>query len=134
SNTFDFESFLCDDDEKTPKEKKPPVEKGRGAGGKGGGSHLDVAAPKDHGKDDRDVKALATDDLISLIPKEPSAQEKRRSELEEQFKALEGPLDLPQRQAMWPEMASLNMALGNHDDAGICWLNVLWYADEWPEA
>ena len=25
------------------------MEKGRGAGGKGGGSHLDVAAPKDHG-------------------------------------------------------------------------------------
>jgi hypothetical protein len=134
SNSFDFESFLCEDEEPS-KPKKPPVEKGRGSGGKGsGGQHVEIVGPKDAGKDERDIKALVVDDPISLVPKEPTAQQKRRDELEEQFKGLEGPLDLAERQAMWPELASLNMALKNHDDAGTCWLNVLWYADDWPEA
>jgi hypothetical protein len=37
----------------------------------------------------------------------------------------------PQRRALWPRLAELNAALGNIDDAGICWMNALW-ADDRP--
>ncbi len=131
SNSFDFESFLCDEDG-PPKPKKPPGEKGRGQGGKGSGSmqEIEVPAPKNKGKDD---KALAGNDHISLVPAEPTAQKIRLGQIEEQFLAFEGQLDLAERQALWPEMASLNMALKQHDDASMCWLNVLWNSDDWPE-
>jgi hypothetical protein len=38
-------------------------------------------------------------------------------------------LDLPVRQALWPELAALNTALGHAADAAVCWLHALWDAD-----
>jgi hypothetical protein len=50
--------------------------------------------------------------------------------LEESFLALEGGLDTPERQKMWPQLASLNAQIKNVDDAGVCWMNALWERDE----
>ena len=38
-------------------------------------------------------------------------------------------IDIPERQALWPELARVNSSLGNIDDSGVCWLNALWAQD-----
>src|SRR5439155_17768946 len=56
----------------------------------------------------------------------PSEMQKQLQELEQRFLGLEGALDTPERQALWPELASLNAALGQTGDAALCWLQALW--------
>src|SRR5207249_441204 len=46
--------------------------------------------------------------------------------------AVDGPLDDPRRQALWPELARLNGLLGHKADAGLCWANALWEASDPP--
>ena len=56
--------------------------------------------------------------------------QKQLRALEENFLTLEGGLDTPERQEMWPQLASLNAQLNSVDDAGVCWMNALWERDE----
>ena len=58
----------------------------------------------------------------------------RRAELEGKFTSLEGGLDAPERHALWPQLAAVNAALGESEEAGICWLNVLWNEESASEA
>src|SRR5262249_41674 len=58
-------------------------------------------------------------------PAEPSEVRRRLDALEARFLAVTGPLDAPERQTLWPELAELNTALGQ-DDASVCWLHALW--------
>jgi hypothetical protein len=138
SHQFDFDSFICDEDGQEKKKKPPPPDKGRERG-KGGGTFQEVEVPAPKDPAGGAMKILAPDDPVSLVPPEPSAQQVRLRQLEEQFVALEGALDVPERLALWPDLAHLNTALVRSDrkyldDAGICWMNTLWNDDDWSEA
>lgn len=52
--------------------------------------------------------------------------------LEEQFLAMTGPVDAPERLALWPALAMTATLAGQEDDAGVCWGNALWER-EFPE-
>jgi hypothetical protein len=129
---FDFDAFTCDEDGE-PKPRKPPStpERGKGARSVRGNE------PKDRGSKDVSPFAEVESDAVSEVPTigdeldvapaPPSELELRRRALEDEFLAVEGGLDAPERVRMWPELASLNAALKNAlDDAGVCWMNALW--------
>jgi hypothetical protein len=132
---FDFDHFVCkdgggpktrpdkgdrepretdEDDVKTPRGAAPqakPTGKGKGSGkGSGASDFLPVAG---------EVKP-------------PTEWKLRRDELEKKFKAVEGPLDAPERQALWPELAKANAGIPDQTEAAVCWLNALWDADPPP--
>jgi hypothetical protein len=55
-------------------------------------------------------------------------------DLEQRFRAVEGPADAPERLALWPDLARLSAALAQTADAALCWLAALWAGDDpgWP--
>jgi hypothetical protein len=56
----------------------------------------------------------------------PSEMQVHLASAEEQFLAVDGPLDDSRRLALWPELARLNGLLGHGADAGLAWANALW--------
>ncbi len=130
---FDFEPFICDDDPST-KPRKPPSE------GKSKPTRERNTSSRDGSNDanftqiveeptDADGKP-PIDDFGEVARLEPSQIQKELRALEESFLALEGGLDTPERQEMWPRLAALNAQIKNVDDAGVCWMNALWERDE----
>jgi hypothetical protein len=132
---FDFESFVCDE-EQPPKPKKPPAaEKTRGA--KGGpprpageadmGETSEYEAPSDSASapEDAVLEAFAAVEKV-----EPSEIEKELHAVEEEFLSRPGGLEDEVRQALWPRLAILNAHLGKTEDAGLCWLRALWEPSE----
>jgi hypothetical protein len=55
-------------------------------------------------------------------------------DLERRFREIPGPIDTPERLALWPELARLNAALGQTADAALCWLAALWSAEDFGRA
>ncbi len=131
---FDFEGFLCDEEtEKKP--KKPPADRERPRPVRKPGEPRevdlqDLSTAKPLSRPDQLHEELES--LAALLRTEPSKVQLRLREVEDQFLSFEGPLDLPERQALWPEMAQLNAALKNVEDAGLCWLHALWPLETWP--
>lgn len=133
---FDFESFICED-ETQPRNKKPPgTDRTRGsklsnpAQDVEFGPTLDftsqaVKSRNSDPEDDSEVEILDTlpidQDLLKL--------KKDLAETEDRFQNFEGGLDIPERQALWPELAKFNALLGNLEDSSVCWLNALWAQD-----
>ena len=130
---FDFDHFVCNDGGPKPKS--------------GGG--------------DDDVRAKTKDDAEkrpkSAAPPRPAANAKppdqrpvlvslpthetksavewkvRLRELEDRFMAADGPLDAPERQALWAELAAVHTDSGDAPgEAALCWLNALWVTDPFP--
>lgn len=121
---FDFEPFVCNDDQQ-PKPKKPPGEKSDRKSGKS----------SERDKDELPLTAMVKQKELAVeledlhVPKaEPNVLEKELAELEARFKAIDGPLDSEEHLALWPEMAIRNGALGRSDDAGLCWMSWFWSA------
>lgn len=56
------------------------------------------------------------------------AQASANRGIEQRFLSMEGPLDAPERQALWPKLAGLYQAEENWLDAAVCWMNALWEA------
>jgi hypothetical protein len=130
ASRFDFEQFLCDE-EPASKPKKPPGQEKPKGGGKqprsGGPAEL-PDTPFEEAEEAEEVEEadVPLDDFSAVEKVQPSELQKRLNALQEQFLALEGGLDTPERQAMWPELAWLHGQLNGFDDAGLCWLNALW--------
>lgn len=129
---FDFEPFLSEE-ETTTRPKRPPASPDKPSRGR--------SRDRDSGNDaqyttieevtpDAETRALVLEDLPVVAKAEPSLIQKQLKEMEESFLALEGGLDTPERQEMWPQLASLHTQLNTVDDAGICWMNALWERDE----
>jgi hypothetical protein len=128
---FDFDAYICKDDEKgTPKppKGKAPTQRERKSML---AEELDSAeeSPEPVPEKPKSRRAKEEDDFAALPEAKPSELQKRLSELQGQFLAAEGPLDDPNRQALWSQMAVLHGALEQTDDAAICWLNHLWDHD-----
>ena len=80
-------------------------------------------------------KAPAADEADFLAPVEiapPDELKVRRRELEDRFKRADGPLDAPDRVALWPQLARLNAALKEKSEAAICWTSAFWELPEVP--
>jgi hypothetical protein len=54
--------------------------------------------------------------------------------VEKEFLEVDGPLDAPGRQALWPRLGQLNTALEQRADAALCWLHALWETPDPPTA
>lgn len=134
---FDFDHFVCKDaggpknkpdkGDKEPKGKDDDVKAPKGIGG--------GAKPTAKGKPTG--KPSATAEFLPPVEevKKPNEWEIRAKELEAQFSALEGPLDSPERTALWPELAEAYAGAkqGKESvDAAVCWLNAMWDADPIP--
>ena len=132
---FDFEPFVCDE-EQPSRPKKPPSEKTRGPKGaserptaKGEVSETTAfEALTEATEAAAEDAALAAFSAVEKV--EPSEIEKELHAVEEEFLALPGGLEDESRRALWPRLASLNARLRKWEDAGICWLDALWDAEE----
>lgn len=126
---FDFEPFVCDEDQPSKPKKPPASEKTRGpktAAGRPaakGDSGATTAFEKPAESSSREpfLEAFAAVEKI-----EPSAIEKELRAVEDEFLTLPGGLDDASRRPLWPRLADLNARLSKWEDAGLCWLNVLW--------
>lgn len=138
---FEFEPFICDEDQPRKPKKLPSSEKTRGpkdvparrAVQRESGETTAFEAPTEAASDIPILEELAT-----LEKTEPSEVEKELHAIEEEFLALPGGLDEAARRALWPRLANLNARLSKWEDAGICWLNALWdagdNAEKWTAA
>lgn len=120
---FGFEGFVCTenpppkpkDDKGPPKGRKPETTS-------------DPAPPAPA----RPVESKDAAPAPTAFAPEPVAVKPRgewvvrRQSLEDRFLAADGPLDAPERQALWPELAAANAGAGDATEAGICWANALW--------
>jgi hypothetical protein len=70
--------------------------------------------------------APSAEPVETRAPATPSELQVRLRQAERRFLDADGPLDAPQRQALWPELARLNTELGQTTDAAACWLNAMW--------
>ncbi len=134
---FDFEPFICDEEPQSRPKKGGSSDRPRGGKSSSGqGQDIDLGelqnftAPVRKGKGE-DKGEQAEEDILDAIPVDEDLVRLQQSlrDKEEQFQAYEGGLDIPERQAMWPELAQLNTMLKNSDEAGVCWLNALWAQD-----
>jgi hypothetical protein len=131
---FDFDTFICKDaggpKPKPDKPEKDPKERDDDRYGKGGGAGAKIA-----GKG-KPAATKPTTQAEFLPPvqetKRPNEWELRSKELEAQFTAIDGPLDHPDRQALWPELATAYSGARKPIDAAVCWLDALWDADPMP--
>src|SRR5262245_32925911 len=125
---FDFESFVCRDEE--PGKPKPPPDKGRKAR-KGDREEPDddLELPPAVPRGVKKKATAGTDEAEFVVPVEaapPNELKVKLRALEDQFKAVDGPLDAPDRVALWPQIAQLNAALKDTAEAAICWTNAFW--------
>lgn len=126
SSEFDFENFICTDHGPNPKSVK---------------ATSDTPIPTQATENDSPVRKptkkpsnrKAPPELSSFtdapkVSKAPNEWRIHCDQLEQQFRELEGPLDTPERTALWPQLAEANVRLGEdrRNEAAICWLNSLW--------
>jgi hypothetical protein len=78
--------------------------------------------------------APAADVFTARPASTPNELQKQLKAAEERFLTVEGPLDDPERLALWPELGRLNAALNHPADAALCWASALWEPSEPPEA
>ena len=131
---FEFEAFICDEEQKD-KPKKPPSDRMRNKKGRDGGDTAagDAALFEYMDRPRKPDEPAPVLDAFSALPKAtPNELQIQLRAVEEKFMALPSGLDTPQRQQLWPELASLNTALGDAENAGICWINALWHLEQVP--
>jgi hypothetical protein len=126
---FDFDSFICTEDQ-PDRPKPPPSEKGKRPR-KGEEPREDAElSPLPKGEKKKPPPAAESDFLVQAEAAPPNELKLKRTELEERFKAIDGPLDAPERLALWSQLAKLNAAVKDKSEAAICWTNAFW---ELPE-
>src|SRR5262249_2936538 len=128
--SFDFEAFVCDEEQ--PAKPRKPGDRERPRTPRGGptvtGDPGPATGPAQ--KKNRDnTQAAFEEEILDALPGEPDELRIQLEELEGRFLSVEGSLDTPERLAMWPELALLNAALEQVEESGVCWMNALWFED-----
>ncbi len=129
STQFDFERFICKEDVKSPpKEKEPGAKKDKSRSREEVGSEEaeDTQVEKPISEEVQEDELVQEEWVLSKTKAELSELQKRQAALEKKFRELEGSLDTPERQALWPELAAVYAAQDNLADASVCWVNALW--------
>ncbi|WP_020468231.1 hypothetical protein [Zavarzinella formosa] len=123
---FDFESFLCKEENvEPPKDAPPPNKKGKGR--KDGNKSPGIEETKDALNGPSSASSFASSlDRPSELPAAPSELRVKREQMEQDFLAVTGPLDADERVRLWPELARLNASLNDLTESAICWTNALW--------
>ncbi|MFO0798944.1 MAG: hypothetical protein U0804_15865 [Gemmataceae bacterium] len=122
---FDFEHFVCTDaGGPKPKPDKPERE----PAARDNVPAPEPAAPKPRASR---LKVTKSEPTAYVSPAAeavaPNEWKLRAKELAEHFLAVEGPLDAPERTALWPQLAEAFSRAGDAtSDAAVCWLNALW--------
>ena len=132
---FDFDHFICKDGggpknkpdkgDKEPRAKEDEdVKPGKAT----------AAQPKTTAKTKAASKPTDPADFLPPpeAPKPPSEWKLKREALEKRFMEIDGDLDAPERQEIWPELAKANSGMGDATEAAVCWLNALWDNDPAP--
>ena len=134
SASFEFDHFVCSENP-PPKPKDDKAPKPRKTGDRGATDEVQLvpASGAKSGTKGGDPSAQSTAYAIEIEVKPPSEWEILRAKLEEQFQSIDGPLDAPERQALWPELAVANTGYGDHAEAALCWVNALWEHEAHPE-
>ncbi len=134
---FEFEPFVCDEEQPSRPKKPPDAEKPRGrksgqprGATEGTAGELTAYEVRDEAPEGEEETALEAFAAVEKI--EPSEIQKELHAVEEEFLSLPGTLDDDAHQALWPRLAELNARLGKTEDAGICWLNALWESGKGP--
>ncbi len=142
ASVFDFEKFVCKEDkekEGKPKDKKPGSDKSnKNRKGNEGQPQPTTMKFKQTKKKKRNPDPEVLESLDMLPKQKPSELQIKQQELEKEFLRYEGPLDLPERRELWPDLATIYGALENLSDSTICWANALWEdpeeSDEFTES
>ncbi|HEY1381063.1 MAG TPA: hypothetical protein VGF55_29965, partial [Gemmataceae bacterium] len=122
---FEFGSYVSREDlVAAPRPPQGRERKPRGAAAAVTEAARPKVAPKPK-KPDEPVAPLE-DAFVNRPAATPSELQVRLKGAEEQFLAVDGPLDDPRRLALWPELARLNGLLGHKADASLAWANTLW--------
>lgn len=136
STRFDFESFICPDEDrdrpkkpnrekaKPPKKPKEKPTSKRNTADKKKSLVGKLFGPKSKKPDDASATAKA---------RQPSELEKRKRALQAEFLDSDDPLDAPAREYQWRELAAINTALDQRNDATACWTHAFWETDA-PDA
>ncbi len=129
---FDFDSFLCPEEHS---ERDRPSGPGKGKGKKHRADETSAAETAAGSRTGKGRSAAGSTNYAAAEPLpniaqasklEPSVIRQQLDALEEQFLAIDGELDHPERQALWAHLAELNAALEERNDAAVCWLNAVW--------
>ncbi len=135
---FDFEAFICDEDQAarpTKPPSKPEPKRGKKKRGDANDGPETPTGPQiEYVDKSRRREEEPEEETFTVEKGEPSEWQRRREELEGRFLSREGGLDVPERQALWPQLAAVNAALGESEEAGLCWLNSLWNEEAVSEA
>ncbi len=134
---FQFEGFICKDD--VDKEKKPPKPPAAPKEPKKPSEKDDAGKPARESAGIEKKKTRKADaDAENETKVEPGELEKRLRELEHAYSGLQTPLEDPERQVIWRQLAEVNGALNQPGDAAVCWGNALWelpsVPPDWPSA
>jgi len=135
ANRFDFDSFICKGDgPEAPKPPGPGAKERKGADklGEEPADEAPLAPALKKGKKKGKGATAEEDFAAPPIPALPDELKIRREELEKEFLAIDGPLEAPERLALWPQLAAVNGGLGYHSEAAICWINGLWERSDLP--
>ena len=133
---FDFEHFICtsDHDDKPKGPGSVKVKKRHRNEADDGSDALNKESIETTARTKGKNKTQQEDDAF-VSPEEsdrPSKDRENLDDLEKNFLEREGALDDSERLALWPQLAVLNTRLKLHDDAAICWLNVIWETPDPP--
>jgi hypothetical protein len=131
---FDFDGFVCKEDQ-PEKPKGPPSEKKRGRKTDRDEESLDESGDAPPVKGAKRKSPAGGDESDFAVPVEavaPNEVKVKLRELENEFLAVQGPLDAPERQGLWPQLAQYNALDGRELEAAICWTNAFWELPEVP--
>jgi hypothetical protein len=131
---FDFDAFICKEDQ-PEKPKGPPPEKKRGKKNERDEEAIDEpgdAKPVKGGKRKSPTGGDETDFAVPVEAIAPNEVKAKLRDLENEFLAVQGPLDAAERQALWPQLAQYNGLDGRELEAAICWTNAFWELPDVP--
>lgn len=124
---FQFEAFVCRDDE-TPTNKPPDND--RQNQGADDDSDIqfrlsDETTPV--AKKRTDTKSQQSDlDFRPSAPLEISELQQRLNTLEQKFLAMDSPLESPERTTIWYDLARVHIAMNHRLDGLLCYSNAAW--------
>ncbi len=129
STRFDFAGFICSD-EKGPKPRDP----GAGPQKSGEGEPKAVEPPREAitslpVRDDAVPVRGSSSAVVLSAELAPNEWKARRDALQKQFLSIPGPLDAPDRAALWVQLAEANAGAGDLGEAALCWTHALWLQD-----
>lgn len=129
AHRFDFASFACRDDvaRAKPTAREQPLREPAPQIAPSPATSKDSSLPAEEPIVAEVIEA-PTSELLRAPPL-TSELAQRLASVEEQFRALDTPLESPERQSLWREMAQLNGALQRRFDAALCWTHAYWEED-----